>query len=181
MKSLSILSLFVLIAFSSIAAAQKTLLHPNTWEEYSFTEHNLRFKYPTKPEWKASRLDGGGTLNRIVQDWVLIFDLQIGTFPGNNLESDKKYLEAAVNGATAPIAKHNPKAVSNADISVDGHPGRLLVVKDDRGYDYRYKVFVVEDRVYTIMVASQDPTVISNSVYVPYVTAFLDSVHLINK
>jgi hypothetical protein len=62
----------------------------------------------------------------------------------------KTVLDNGRDGALARVAKEDPRVVSETDISVEGHPGRLLRVELKGDAIIRYKLVVVGNRIYVL-------------------------------
>ena len=98
-------------------------------------------------------------------------------YPGN-LElpsSIKRVLDDARDRGLAVVAKEEPRILSETDLSVEGHPGRLVrvEVKDQL---LQFKLLVVANRTYALMLGSPKR---AQSEYEKLSTSFFDSFKLL--
>ena len=66
----------------------------------------------------------------------------------------KRVLDNARDGGLARVAKEEPRILSETDVSVLGHPGKLLRVELKGDAIVRYKIVVVGNRVYVLSVGT---------------------------
>ena len=88
----------------------------------------------------------------------------------------KQVLDNARDGGLARVAREEPRVLSETDVSVEGHPGRLVRVELKGDRIHRHKIMVVGNRVYVLSVGS--PKV--QAEYEKRATSFFDSFKLMN-
>ena len=91
----------------------------------------------------------------------------------------KRILDNARDGGLARVAKEEPRILSETDLSVEGHPGRLLRVELKGDAIIRYKLALVGNRVYVLSVGTpKRPD--AQTEYEKVVTSFFESFKLLN-
>ena len=102
-------------------------------------------------------------------------------YPTNMEKPDvvKKFLDNARDVALLRVAKDGPRILSETDVSMDGHPGRLLRVELRGDALIRSKLVVVGSRVYVLSVTTPKRAA-GQREYEKLATTFFDSFKLIS-
>src|SRR5687768_499506 len=128
--SLTVISLFILTAFAPVFAQQAPPpppppaadYFPKDWKEYSFTEDNIRFRFPVQPTRADSTPSTGkypsSTYSR---KSFMLFSLIVMSNPESLDEvSDKKAgFDRAVSRLLDRLKDREPKIIIQDDVSVD--------------------------------------------------------------
>lgn len=194
LSSIAIVVFFLLLAGLTISAqndapppppppALAPDYNPTLWREYSFTDDNIRFRFPVEPKVKESV---AGTEKLITHTYsrnvFMLFELTVVLYPADkDMESDKNMLERVVQGALDKANGRDDKVITQEDILVDGHPAKFLKVESNNGMVMRMKCFLVKNRMYVALAISKkgDRHGVNweNDFEVPAM-AFLDSLHV---
>lgn len=100
-------------------------------------------------------------------------------YPGNRELPDfiKRVLDDARDRGLALVAKDEPQILSETDVSMEGHPGRLVRV-EVKDQILRFKILVVANRTYVLMLGSPKLSR-AQSEYEKLATSFFDSFKLL--
>lgn len=155
---------------------------PGTWKEFSSAVGRFKVQYPGTPvesslpagssglmhvaayksaaAYSAMYLDYFETPKDFVAVMELLDSLRLGEFE------------------TAVKAGMNPKLLSETTLSLDGYPGRFLVLEFSNNQIYRRKMVVVKNRVYAITATAPKDDNTSNNNYEALSLKFINSICL---
>lgn len=153
-----------------------------TWKEFSSPEGRFKVQFPGTPvesslaagssglmqvagyrsaaAYSAMYLDYHETPKDFVAVMELLDSLRLGEF------------ESAVK------AGMHPKLLSESTISLDGYPGRVLVLEFSNNQVYRRKMVVVKNRIYTVTATAPKDDNASNNNYEALSLKFINSFSL---
>ena len=159
--------------------------NPVSWKEYSSAEGRFSILFPGTPKEETQSLDVQGAkfelhihkLKAFAEYGVIYADYAI---PVDDPEVAKRVLDNAARGAAASV---DAELLGLTEISIDGHPGRLLTERLPDGSALKAKMFLVGRRLYQIAVtmpkAEARPGDSNN--LEKFADKFLDSFKLVNK
>ncbi len=94
----------------------------------------------------------------------------------------KDFLDELRDGSLAAVAAGKPKLVSETDITLNGHPGRILQVEFANNSVVRFKWIAVKDRVYFLYIITpkgRKNVMGAENDYEKIATTFMDSFRLL--
>jgi hypothetical protein len=157
-------ALLVLLLGAASAAAQADAppppppspdYFPEKWKEYAYEAANVKFRFPAEPEVKTSETKesfGTVTSHTYSRRSFLVLSLSVNVYPeAIDLEKAmpaKDLLDKMRDGGLDEVKRFNPRVIKEADVTIDGHPGRFMQVEGDNGTAVRIKFFVVKNRMY---------------------------------
>ena len=161
--------------------AQTVVIDGPNGQEYSSTAGRFSIRFSGVPrEVEETEETSVGTL---VSHTVLFVkniaeSVSYRDYPGN-LELPsliKRVLDDARDRGLARFAKEEPHILSETDVSVEGHPGRLVRV-EVKDQTLRFKILVVANRTYVLMLGTpRHPS--AQSEHEKLATSFFDSFKL---
>ncbi len=161
--------------------AQTVVIDGPNGQEYSSTAGRFSIRFSGVPkEFEETEETSVGTL---VSHTVLFVkdiaeSVSYRDYPGNlELPSFiKRVLDDARDRGLTRFAKEEPHILSETDVSVDGHPGRLVRV-EVKDQTLRFKILVVANRTYVLMLGTPKlPS--AQSEHEKLATSFFDSFKL---
>jgi hypothetical protein len=158
---------------------------PNAWKEYSFTDDNIRFRFPVHPTRVESTMgQEKHPSSSYTRDSFLYFSLIVTSHPagvGGGVD-EKVKIDAGMNRMLGGIKSREPKMLAQQDVSVDGHPCKFLKIETNDGLILRIKFFSAQNRLYIGQVVTRKGARHGvnweNDFEIPAM-GFLDSLHLI--
>ena len=157
-----------------------------TWKEFSSTEGRFKVQFPGTPVEYSLPAGSSGLMHVAAYKSAALYSAMYFDY----FETPKDFvavMELLDNlrlgeFETAEKGGMNPKLLSETTISLDGYPGRFLVLEFSNNQIYRRKMVVVKNRVY-IMTATaprEDPKVGNNS-YEALSLRFINSFSLLEQ
>ena len=129
--------------------------NPNAWKEYSSQQGRFTIMFPGTPTEAAGRLEG----RRFMLKTTAVYAVYYTDFPASfpyDLEKEvslrKQFLDAS---RDTTLAQSKGKVLSETDISLEGHPGRMMKIALPDGTITREKTYVVGKRIYQIIVVTR--------------------------
>jgi hypothetical protein len=131
--------------------------NPNAWKEYSSPRGRFTIMFPGTP---TDEDNSSGSLEgrRYMLKTTAVYTVYYSDFPANfpnDLEKEgalrKQFLDAS---RDIVLARSKGKVLSETDISIDGHPGRMIKIALANGTIYRDKTYLVGKRIYQIIVVT---------------------------
>lgn len=171
MKYLARLSLLLLVplacGISCLAQDSKQSIEPSTsstaehnldsWKEFLSPEGHFTVSFPGIPQeqyqplnLQSSQID----MHRYrfsTSNVIYVITYVDYSYPLENPDTVKTYLDSTRNGG---VALTKGKLLSETDIDIGGHPGRLLKIDLPNGNVLRGKFFVVDSRLYSLAVTT---------------------------
>lgn len=163
---------------------------PNLWQEFSYPEVGFKIKFPGEPKRTTVKRENGGV--KRVTDSIsygnasfINYDLTCTEYSQNFEASGnlKQFFDGYREGVLSLLLpKANYQILGEAEISVDGHPGRLIQVEVEKKKVLRMKTVTVGNRLYMLLVVtsihSADSMGAENG-YEKIAMSYLDSFQLI--
>jgi hypothetical protein len=160
--------------------------NPALWKEYSFSEDNVRFRFPVEPVVEQDSIESGGNkmpVRRYKRGAFMRFYVDVTDQNTRKMETNIAKSTDFLDILVAATAGTN-KVLKKELVNIDGHPGMFFAYETNDDHLVRGKLFVVGTKVY---VAGTDirkgPPIgfnAENNFELPAM-AFLDSIHLISK
>ena len=138
--------------------AQTVIIHGPSGQEYSSTAGRFSIRFSGVPrEFEETEETSVGTLVSLTVLFVkdIAESVSYRDYPGN-LELPsliKRVLDDARDRGLARFAKEEPRILSETDVSVEGHPGRLVRV-EVKDQTLQFKILVVANRTYVLMLGT---------------------------
>src|SRR5688572_25238419 len=161
--------------------AQTVIIDGPNGLEYSSKAGRFSIRFSGVPrEFEESEETSVGTL--LTHTVLFVKDIAESVsyrdYPGN-LELPnfiKRVLDDARDRALARFAREEPRILSETDVSVEGHPGRLVRV-EVKDQTLRFKILVVANRTYVLMLGTPKLSG-AESAHEKLATSFFDSFKL---
>lgn len=161
--------------------AETTIIDGPNGLEYVSTVGRFRIRFPGVPKDYKSTTDT--KLGQLASHFVVLatdvtHSVNYTDFPMNLEQPEliKQVLDNARDGGLARVAREEPRVLSETDVSVEGHPGRLLRL-ELKGEVVRLKLLVVGNRVYVLSLGTpKQPD--AQAKYEQMATTFFDSFKL---
>jgi len=159
--------------------------NPVSWKEYSSAEGRFSILFPGTPKEETKSLDVQGAkfklhihkLKTFSEYGVIYADYPI---PLDDPDVAKRVLDNGARGAASSV---NAELLSVTEISIGGHPGRLLTERLPDGSALKAKMYLVGQRLYQIAVtmpkAESGPD--GGKALEKFADKFLDSFKLVNR
>ena len=158
--------------------------NPDAWKEYSYTQDNIRFRFPVEPTVTESSKDKGRTYERKSFMDFSISVSDAGVDVGKDRDKQQKYLVLISLSLDKTFESSGAKLLKSEDTTIDGNPAKFFVFESKDGILTRAKIFVLKDKVYSaeanVRKGERHGVNWENDFEKPAM-AFLDSIHLISK
>ena len=166
------------------AGTQTVIIDSPNGQEYSSAAGRFKILFPGVPQEFEGPIDtkmGQAFSHFAILNTDVTYIVNYTDYPMilEQPELVKTVLDNGREGTLARIVKEDPRVLSETDISVEGHPGRLLRIELKGDAIVRYKFLVVGNRIYVFGVGSpKRPD--AQAQYEKLATTFFDSFKLMN-
>lgn len=159
---------------------------PHSWKEYTYESDNMRIRFPAEPKitTKTKAISFGTETSRVYSHRSFI-ELNLSVYeyaPAVDFGKTPDILHRIREAGLARIGEFSPQIIKEADMMIDGYPGKFIHLEANNGEVLRCKFFVTKDRMY-FMYASVKKGAKHGSNYEndfeKVAMAFLDSLRLI--
>lgn len=125
-----------------------------TWNEFSSTEGRFKVLFPGTPQQTSMPAGSSGLMHVVSYQSAASYSAMYLDYfdPPKDLVAIIELLDNIRLGELDTVIKQGitPKLLSETSISLDGYPGRMLVLELSNNRIYRRKMLVVKNRVYII-------------------------------
>ncbi len=147
-----------------------------SWKEFSSTAGRFKIQFPGAPAEKTQPIEGGEihivALRTFAEYSVMYADYPV---PVEGAEAARSVLD---NGAKGAVASLNAELLELKEITLEGHPGRLLKAKLPDGKILRANMYLVGQRLYQVAIttpAEQGKAAETVRLYDSVASKYLDS------
>jgi len=157
-----------------------------TWKEFSSSEGRFKVQFPGTPVESSGQVGSSGLMHVAAYKSAALYSAMYLDYFENpkDFVAVMELLDNLRLGEfeTAEKKGMNPKLLSETSLSLDGYPGRFLVLEFSNNHIYRRKMVVVKNRVYIITATApkDDPGVGTNS-YEALALRFINSFSLLDQ
>lgn len=159
---------------------------PQRWKEFASAEGRFKALFPAEPKLTTATQEtvaGQIKIHSAVYKSFIEYGVVFMDFPGPIDDPDivKSIFDAAREGGLSGVAQHKPRVLSEADITIDGHPGRLLQLDLEGKAVMRLKLAAVGPRLYIVSVTAplgHEGALEGKNAYEKIAWSFLDSFKL---
>jgi Ca2+-binding EF-hand superfamily protein len=137
------------------------------WQLVDASAQGFTFQMPGKPD-----VQSAGDYKYVTDDQATAFIVTIRTGDGN-LEATADERLRNVKQAAADLTKSKPQ--SEKKITLDGHPGLAFTCQTANEIEYRYRVYLVNDRLCQLVVIRSNESAVSPAM----VNRFFDSLKIV--
>lgn len=154
-----------------------------TWKEFSSAEGRFKVQFPGTPIESSLPAGSSGLMHVLSYKSAAVYSAMYLDY----VETPKDFvavielLDSLRLGEfeTAEKGGMNPKLLSETTLSLDGYPGRMLVLEFSTNQIYRRKMVIVKNRVYVMTAtAPKDDPKVSNNSYEAVSLKFINSFRL---
>ncbi|HEV7860528.1 MAG TPA: hypothetical protein VGO91_18055 [Pyrinomonadaceae bacterium] len=162
---------------------------PQRWKEFTSVEGGFKILFPGTPQQTSETLaiPSGQhlTFHRLIYKSFIYYRAAYADYPRpiDNPETVKKFFDTVRDGTLAALVQLNPHILSEADFSLDGHPGRIIEMELSGNLIVRMKWIAVKERIYYVSVHTpkgQENAFEGKNGYEKIAVSFLDSFKLTN-
>jgi hypothetical protein len=157
-----------------------------TWKEFSSAEGRFKVQFPGTPVESSLPAGSAGLMPVAAYKSAALYSAMYLDYPEplKNFVAVIELLDNLRLGEFEMAEKGgmNPKLVNETTLSLDGYPGRFLVLEFSNNQIYRRKMVVVKNRVYIITVtAPRDDPKVDNNSYEALSLRFINSFRLLEQ
>lgn len=139
--------------------AQTVIIDGPNGMEYVSSPGRFKIRFPGVPNEFGGTVDskvGKLAVHFVVHATDVTHAVNYTDYPMNLEQPElvKSFLDNARDGGLARVAKEEPRILSETDVSVEGHPGRLFQMELKGDAIIRHKIVLVGNRVYVLGVGT---------------------------